>query len=228
MKKLIFYSKSNNLILKLKSLIIIATIHKDKLRKLQERYHDAPSSPEYGKYLAVRYYMFINLKNLVMLGLDRSKKKNILDIGTGCGYFPFACQHYGHRCMTIDLGVNPLFNDFRKLFGVPCTLWQVRAYEPLPDMGMKFDIITAFLVRFNINNLTDNWGEAPDELSNYWGVSEWEFFINDLKENQLNENGKIFILLNKEYHSEGRNYSEELHQFFLSAGASVNGGTIIF
>src|SRR5262245_31722192 len=44
-------------------------------------------------------------KDAQHLGLDRRKPIEILDIGTGPGYFPYVCRRLGHRCVGLDLPI---------------------------------------------------------------------------------------------------------------------------
>src|SRR5437588_843995 len=81
--------------------------------------------------------------------------------------------------------------------------------EPLPDLGRKFDLITAFSIDFNRISKQEWW----------WGPEQWAFFLDDLS-HHLNPGGRVFLALNpggpkKEF------YTPELLDFFLSRGASV-------
>ena len=69
-------------------------------------------------------------------------------------------------------------------------------------------MITGFAICFN--------GHATDTL---WRKEEWDYFINDLKNNHLKKNGKIFLELNQE--PNGLYYSQELLTFFKETGAII-------
>ena len=87
--------------------------------------------------------------------------------------------------------------------------------KPLPDLGRKFDLITAFSIDFNRESKRDWW----------WGPPEWAFFLDDLKRH-LNPGGRIFLGLNPK--RDGEYYTPELREFFLSRGASVERENVAF
>ena len=89
-------------------------------------------------------------------------------------------------------------------------------FDPLPDLGRKFDLVTAFSIDFNRISKQDWW----------WGPEEWAFFLDDLKRH-LNPGGRVFLALNpsgpnKEF------YTPELREFFLSRGALIERENVLF
>ncbi len=108
-----------------------------------------------------------------------------------------------------------LFTELLELFRVERRVWTIRPHEPLPDLGRKFDLITAFSIDFNRESKRDWW----------WGPSEWAFFLDDLKR-QLNPGGRIFLGLNPK--EDGEYYTPELREFFLDRGASVERENVLF
>jgi hypothetical protein len=58
-----------------------------------------------------------------------------------------------------------------------------------------------------------------------WGVSEWEFFLDDLKKH-LRPRGRIWLELNQEY--DGTFYTPELKAFFKKRGAKIDEHRIVF
>src|SRR5206468_1056395 len=87
--------------------------------------------------------------------------------------------------------------------------------EPLPDLGQKFDWITAFSVNFNLYH--------PSKER--WGISEWDFFLRDLRDH-LAPDGKVFFGLNPAYN--GDYYTPELGDLFIRRSASVERERIFF
>jgi hypothetical protein len=85
----------------------------------------------------------------------------------------------------------------------------------LPDLGRKFDLITAFSIDFNRESKREWW----------WGPSEWAFFLGDLKRH-LNPGGRIFLGLNPR--RDGEYYTAELREFFLDRGAAVERENVVF
>jgi SAM-dependent methyltransferase len=121
------------------------------------------------------------------LGLDRGPPRRVLDIGTAGGHFAFVCRHFGHDVVAIDIE-NPLLEDIAACLGVQRTIARVEPYRPLPDLGKRFDLITACNTTFNER------GDPPV----YWTPAEWQFLLNDLITDRLRYPGELYIKLNKE------------------------------
>ena len=159
--------------------------------------------------------MRLNRERVQDLKLHRSTPKRVLDLGCGGGFFLFILKNLGHSALGIDVGRVVLFTELVELFGVQRLDWRISAFEPLPDLGQKFDWITAFSVNFNLYH--------PSKER--WGTAEWEFFLHDLQ-HYLAPGGKIFFGLNPLYN--GDYYTPELRDFFLSHGANVERERIFF
>ena len=191
---------------------LLAKIDKERLREIQARYADSPAHP--AKYARVEQWLKTNIERVQDLKLNQIPPQEILDLGCGGGFFLFICQHLGHRCLGLDIDGFPLFGELVDLFQVERKIWQIKAFEPLPDLGRKFDWITGFSTGFNRN---------PDK--SLWGPREWDFFLNDLAKH-LRPGGKIFFALNPQY--DGWYYNDELRDFFLSRDATIERERILF
>jgi len=101
------------------------------------------------------------------------------------------------------------------LLGVKRVIWRIEAYEPLPDLGPKFDVIAAHMICFN--------GHKSDKL---WKISEWEFFLDDLAANHLQPGGQVCLELNREY--DDSLYTPELKTYFEARGADVHTQRVLF
>ena len=167
-----------------------------------------------SKHWKLRERIAINLRHALFLNLHSTKPLQILDIGAGCGYFPFICTYYGHTATVIDLNI-AMYREITQWLGVPWQEHKVNAYQPLPAFGRKFDLITALLIYFN-----------NPESSSVWEIEEWRFFLNDLAENHLTHDGQIYLTLNRDY--KHRFYGEDLYKFFIQAGAKVKDGMVHF
>jgi len=102
-----------------------------------------------------------------------------------------------------------------ELFGVDRLTWRIRAFEPLPDFGRQFDLITAFSAAFN-RNADETRGWTPDE---------WEFFLNDL-DRHLKPDGLILVEINSG--KDKRYFPGEVRDFLLQRGARVDGERVYF
>ena len=56
---------------------------------------------------------------------------------------------------------------------------------PMPSYNKKFEFVTSFQVCFN--------GHIENEL---WGKKEWDFFLEDLFQNHMNKDGRVYLEMN--------------------------------
>lgn len=192
---------------------LFAKIDQTRLAELQARY--ASSTEHYAKYTDVKRWLRLNIRRAQDLKLHRSPPQSVLDLGCGGGFFLFIVQQLGHSSLGLDIDVFPLFTDLLDLFHVERRVWAIHRHEPLPDLGRKFDLITAFSIDFNRESKREWW----------WGPPEWAFFLDDLK-HHLNPGGRIFLGLNPR--RDGEYHTPELREFFLSRGASVERENVLF
>jgi SAM-dependent methyltransferase len=190
----------------------LAKLDPKRVHQIQARYASSPV--QIAKYANIERWIRLNIERVQDLQLHRSPPKDILDLGCGGGFFLFICQQLGHRSLGLDLEWFPLFTELLDLFQIERRTWEIKPFEPLPDLGRKFDWITAFSTGFNRIK------KKP------WGPREWEFFLTDL-ETRLQPRGKIFFALNPEGKT-GRYYSNKLRDFFLSRGAEIERERIFF
>lgn len=191
----------------------LANIDINRLREIQRRHSGSPD--RYVKYANVEHWLGINLPRVEELKLDRSPPKQILDLGCGAGFFLFLIKQFGHSGVGLDVGDYPVSNELIELFGVERLTWRIRAFEPLPDFGRQFDLITAFSAAFNRNQ---------DETRG-WTSDEWQFFLNDLDRHRKPD-GQILLEINSG--KDKRYYPTEVREFFLERGARVDGERVYF
>jgi SAM-dependent methyltransferase len=192
---------------------LLAKLDIERLRDIQKRH--AGSDVRYAKYADVEHWLAINLPRVEELKLDRADPKQILDLGCGAGFFLFLAKQLGHSCMGLDVGDYPLSNELIALFGIDRLTWRIRAFEPLPDFGRQFDLITAFSAAFNRNG---------DETRG-WTLDEWEFFLNDL-DRHVKPGGEILLEINSG--KDKRYFPGEIREFFAERGARVEGERVYF
>jgi len=183
------------------------------LREIQRRY--AGSTDRYAKYRDVERWLKINIARVQELNLHRSSRKEILDLGCGAGFFLFAAKQFSHSCLGLDVQHFPLSNELVDLFQVERVTWRIRAFQPLPDFGRKFDLITGFSTAFN---------RSEDELRG-WGPEEWKFFCDDLDQH-LKPGGEIFFEINSG--KDKRYFPVEVREFLVNRGARVEGERVHF
>lgn len=191
---------------------LLARLDQKRMREIEERYKDSPVG--ISKYARVPEFMKLNIARVQDLDLHRLPPRDILDLGCGGGFFLYIARQLGHHCVGLDVSWFPVFGDLVDLMGVDRRVWEIKAFEPLPDLGRKFDLITAYSTGFN---------RKQDKT--LWGPSEWNFFLDDLT-NHLKPGGKVFLGLNPQ--EKGWYYSSELRNFFLSRGAEIERERVYF
>ena len=191
----------------------LAKIDNRRLREIQRRY--AGSSDRYAKYADVEHWLKINLPRVQNLRLARSAPKSILDLGCGAGFFLFLAKQFGHACVGLDVADFPLSNELIELFGLERVTWRIRAFQPLPHFGRKFDLITAFSAAFN----------RTEDESRGWNAEEWKFFLEDL-DRHLTPDGEILLEINSG--KDKRYFPFEIRDLFLKRGARVEGERVFF
>jgi 2-polyprenyl-3-methyl-5-hydroxy-6-metoxy-1,4-benzoquinol methylase len=171
------------------------------------------------KYLDFVFYTLQKLLLAYELGLDRGPPRRVLDIGTAGGHFPFVCRFFGHEVVGIDIE-SPLYEGIAGCLGVERTIARVEAYRPLPDLGGRFDLITACNTTFN-----QKWVEQINQ-SAYWRPAEWQFFLNDLVSNQLRYPGELYLQINRELYGNAEGAERLVRTRDILMRAARNGATI--
>jgi SAM-dependent methyltransferase len=184
---------------------VIETIDPAGFEKIRQRYAVANPGADWPKYLDLDRWIEINIRRIRELELDLSRPKRILDLGCGAGYFLYIAQLLGH---------SGVFREITRLLGVRRVVQRIEAFRPLPDLGRKFDLITAFMICFN-----------DHKMPGLWKAPEWEFFLDDLAKH-LTSRGRVWLELNQEY--DETFYTPELKEFFQKRGARINEHKIIF
>jgi SAM-dependent methyltransferase len=192
---------------------VIDTIDHAGFERIRQRYAVKGPSADWPKFLDLERWIDINIRRIREIELDVARRKRVLDLGCGAGYFLYIAQLLGHEGVGLDLDQLPMFRDITRLLGVPRVIRRIRAFDPLPDLG-KFDLVTAFLICFN--------NHKQPEL---WGVPEWQFFLDDLAKH-LTPRGRVWLELNQEY--DGTFYTPELKEFFRTRGAKIDRHKVIF
>lgn len=170
---------------------LLHSIDMDAFKALLQ-YKDDTGHPQYKKYFNASYWLRQNVNRALRLGLNRIKPLDILDIGSGFGYFPYVAKFYGHRVIGIDLPGDVLFDKASKFLNVDRRDYQIDPLTPMPSFGTKFDLITSFQVCFN--------GHIEGEI---WQAKQWDFFLKDLFTHHMKDGGKLYLELNWSPHVGG-------------------------
>lgn len=119
------------------------------------------------------------------LKLDHAEPLDILDFGTGAGFFPFMCKQLGHNCLGTDERGRDNYEPCYEHLGLEISPILVPKLESLKDkFNKRFDLIVSF--RSFV-------GTRPE----VWGVKEWKYFLKDSAAHLLkNDYSKIFFSCN--------------------------------
>jgi len=198
-------------------------IQKDYLSKESLKVHSG-----FVKYLALDYWLDAKYKIAAKLNLldhqggqeANNKSLSILDIGTGPGHFPLVCKLLGHDVCGTDIPLNGvrtldiphIYDSLIDMFGVERHTHSIQQFEKMPSFGRKFDLITGLMIKFNV-------GKAGKP----WDVEQWDFFLKDILENQLNENGRMFLKMNMKGRDTSVEYiSDEVLQLMEDWGGKID------
>jgi len=170
--------------------------------------HRERGDPIRQKYLELDTWLGRHLTHAEALGLFDGRPRRMLDIGTGNGYFPFIATRLGHEVVATDVDTVPLYDDLVALTGIRRVVHAVQTFRLLPDLGGRFDLVTAFNTVF----------DRVDDTAT-WTPREWDFFLHDIRDHQLRPEGEIILKLNpnrKRIHDK-----RSLARFFRSLGGDV-------
>jgi SAM-dependent methyltransferase len=191
---------------------ILNTLDRAEFDKLRDVYPYRPGSPRINRFEDVVYWIKINIERAQDLWLDRASPMRIVDLGCGAGYFLYVCKYFGHDVLGFDTDNEPLFGATTALLEVPRAIGRIERQTPLPDLGGKFDLVTAHRICFH------RIGRVRDGVE--WSIADWEFFINDIRRRFLNDNGRLLLDFNPR--PDGSSFfTPQLREFFLSQGARI-------
>ena len=195
---------------------IIKGIDSAGFAKIREKFSVPGERTPWPKYLDAGRWLPLNIRRAQELRLTaRARPLRILDLGSGAGYFLLVARHLGHSGVGLDISEPPMYGELFELFGLKRMVWEINAYEPLPDLGERFDMVTAFSICFNAHKRSD-----------LWTPKEWAFFLDDLEKRFLRPGAEIFLGMNPE--EDGSFYTPALKQFFIERGAQVDRAKVWF
>lgn len=178
---------------------------------LRQRYPRALK--EVHRFADTRFWIKRNVERAQDLALPGKASRHILDLGCGPGYFIYVARKLGHTGVGLDIDEQPIFRETLQLLNVERIVHRIQSLQPLPKLEKRFDLITSYLTCFHRHERLEdgNWRT--------WSPDEWQFFINDLRANQLTTNGTVLL----EFHPQknGKLYSAEVRELFLRNGARL-------
>ena len=195
---------------------IIKEIDSAGFAQIRDKFSVPGELTHWPKYLDADRWLSLNIRRAQELRLTaRPRPLRILDLGSGAGWFLLVARHLGHSGVGLDIPDPPMYGELFELFGLKRMVWEIKAYELLPDLGERFDIVTAFSICFN--------GHKRSDL---WTSKEWTFFLDDLQKRFLRPGGEIFLGMNPE--EDGAFYTPALKQFFIERGAQIDRAKVWF
>ena len=121
--------------------------------------------------------------------LRLKKPSRILDIGCGFGLFSKIATFNGHTVECIDMkDASPILKEATKILKIKKHEFTVKKNTPLLKFKKKFDVVHASQIFFN--------GHASKNL---WDLDDWKYFLLDLHDNILNDDGFVCLLFNREH-----------------------------
>jgi SAM-dependent methyltransferase len=193
---------------------ILATIDRAELERLRKRYPYRPDARRINVYEDAAHWIGVHVRHAQDLWLDRAPALRVLDVGCGAGYFLYVCRFFGHEGLGLDTDEEPLFRGTTALLKVGRVISRIHRLVPLPDLGEKFDLVTAHRVCFHRIGRTENgaWNE--------WEPADWKFFIEDIRRRFLKPNGRLLLDFNPRPNGSSF-FTPELRACFLSEGARI-------
>jgi hypothetical protein len=158
------------------------------------------------------------------LGLHRRAPMEIVDLGTGPGFFVAVAKYLGHRCIGYDLPLERLSSETAEAYqlflsALRCTndrhVLTVEAFRPL-NLPEQVNLISAGLICFN---------ERPS--GELWSRAEWDFFLGDAA-SYLNPGGQIFLELNADPRFDDLRWYDGKTLSFFKSRCEVRGNKILY
>jgi len=184
-------------------------LDREGFEKIRAKYYKPGEKVDPKKYLNLDEWMRTNVKRIRDHRIKKAPPKlRILDIGSGSGYFLHIARCLGHDVQGMDIDIEPVFRETFALLELPRLIHRIEPFQPLPDLGKPFDVITGHMTCFN--RRADN---------THWGKAEWDYFLHDLLKH-LKPGGKIQFDLNPL--RDGRHMEPELKKYFKGLGAKID------
>jgi SAM-dependent methyltransferase len=146
-----------------------------------------PKNMADAKFLAFCWYAERKIRLLEKIGLAEATPKRVLDLGCGAGHVLLIGRFLGHDMIGLDATNRPLFDALCAFWRVPKISMWIKRCEPLPVPEAKYDMVTSFVSQFDCNP----WMQRGER----WDIKAWDFFLEDMFQNQLAPGGKFYLHL---------------------------------
>ena len=90
---------------------VIETIDPVAFDQIRQRYAGSNSTEDWRKYLDLDRWITINIRRIRDIELDLTRRKRILDLGCGAGYFSTCPIARAYRTWSVDLDRVPMFAE---------------------------------------------------------------------------------------------------------------------
>ena len=198
------------------------------------------------KYLDLPYWLARCARNASVLGLEKFKGGNVLDIGSGGCHWLAICKAHGFRATGLEIKLpNAISNVDPAFRPQESSVSSLQIYDELEIMlktrrfyqwlmpkakmrtfNRKFNIVTSYLACFHRIRRDKNHGLLPLDRQTHFSNQDWAFFLNDLVDRHLNFPAIIHLELNADLVSESgkRMHDPALLEWFTAQGATIGRG----
>ena len=194
---------------------VIAKLDLDRNKELIDRYGSYVGFDGPLKFLDCAYWLYQKGMLALQLGLHRSAPLRLLDLGTGGGHICAISNTLGHEAIGLDVEFD-VYRDICEMLDVRRVVAKVERRQPLPDIGGRFDLITALSVVFD--------GLPGGE---FWSKDDWRWFLDHLIKDHLRPGGRIYVVLNAFIDQEGQSRPKEwVGEVFREFGGTAAAGVV--
>jgi hypothetical protein len=189
----------------------------EELRAIEQKFSGKGSEE---KYFDAAWWLKRNWDEAVHLGLVGRPPLRILDLGAGAAHFGFVCSYLGHSVVNLDRPGVGAYEALCRWIGAEIIPHRIESMQRLPSFDDRFDLVTSFRIGFNTR--------ADGAL---FDLSEWGFFLDDVRDNVLAEGGTLCLKMNRQPNRVGLKFGDpELMDYFSGRGARIapKGRYVIF
>jgi len=167
---------------------ILESVNIDEHVLFQNKYLNPNGISKWGNHLKFMHptrYFDSKYNLAVRLGLIESEKLKILEMGCRGGHFTSIANFIGHDAIGLE-APSEFYQDLCNIWNVPFIEGAILDTGELPLLEKApFDLITGFSITFNKKQ------GIP------WNTNTWDVFISNIKNQWLNDGGRMIIQLSR-------------------------------